>query len=58
MELTMTMAPPWPSAIICRAASVHTTHVPRTLVSNNLSKSSMDVESQVMKGLIAAFDTT
>ena len=54
----MTMAPPWPSAIICLAASVHTTQVPRTLVSNSLSKSSIEVASQVMKGLIAAFETT
>ena len=54
----MTIAPPWPSAIICRAASVHTTQVPRTLVSNSWSKSSMDVASQGMKGLIAAFETT
>ena len=33
----MTMAPPWPSAIICLAPSVHTTQAPRTLTSNSSS---------------------
>ena len=54
----MTIAPPWPSAIICLAASVHTTQVPRTLVSNSSSNASIDVASQGMNGLIAAFETT
>ena len=55
------MAPPWPSSDHLRAASVQTTHAPRTLVSNSYSKASSnwEVASQVMKGLIAALgDTT
>ena len=35
IELTQQSAPPCPSLIICLAASVHTTQVPRTLVSNS-----------------------
>src|SRR5215467_13962420 len=57
MELTQQMAPPCPSRIICLAPSVQTTHVPRTFVSNRLLKSSTVVSSQLMNGLMAAFDT-
>ena len=54
----MTIAPPWPSAIICFAPSVQTTQAPRTLTSNSSLKSSIEVASQGMNGLIAAFETT
>ncbi len=53
----MQIAPPWPSAIICLAPSVATTHVPRTFVSNRRSKSSIEVLSQSMNGLMAALET-
>ena len=58
IELTQQIAPPCPSRIICLAASVHTTQVPLTLVSNSLLKSSRLVSSHVISGLMAAFDTT
>src|SRR2546423_2842728 len=56
-ELVQQIAPPWPSLRICFAASVHTSQVPRKLVSDSASNSSTDVLSHVMKGLIPAFDT-
>src|SRR5690348_7356063 len=58
IELTQQIAPPCPSRIICLALSVQTTQVPRTFVSNRLSKSPTVVSSHVMSGLIAALDTT
>ena len=57
IELTQQIAPPWPARIICLAASVQTTQVPRTFVSKSWSKSSMLVSSHFMNGLIAALDT-
>ena len=57
MELIITIAPPWPSATICFAPSVQTTHAPRTFVSNSSLKSSILVSSQGMNGLMAAFET-
>ena len=56
-ELVQQIAPPCPSLIICFAPSVTTSQVPRKLVSDSSSKSSTDVLSQVMNGLIPALDT-
>src|SRR3984893_19039010 len=57
-ELVQQIAPPWPSLIICFAPSVQTSHVPRKLVSERASNSSIGVSSHFMNGLIPAFDTT
>src|SRR5512144_913524 len=57
IELTHTIAPPWPSLTICLAASVVTTQVPRRLVSDRLFQSSMVVSSHFRNGLIAEFET-
>src|SRR5712692_10037318 len=57
-ELVQQMAPPWPSLTICFAPSVQTSHVRRKFVSETVSKSSTDVLSHVMNGLMPAFDTT
>src|ERR1700676_2012595 len=57
-ELVQQIAPPWPSLIICFAPSVQTSQVPRKLVSDRASNSSIGVSSHFIIGLIPAFETT
>ena len=57
-ELVQQIAPPWPSLIICLAPSVTTSQVPRKLVSVSALKSSTDVSSHFIMGLMPAFETT
>src|ERR1700730_2028942 len=57
-ELVQQIAPPWPSLTICFAPSVQTSHVPRKLVSDRASNSSIGVSSHFIIGLIPALETT